>query len=50
MSYSGLWEAAVLHAAPGPDDTEVAAVLCSLAQPGIQGAVAGLPGFSLGAV
>ena len=44
MSHSGLWDAAVLHAAPGPDDTEVAAVLCS------QGAVAGLPGFSLGAV
>ena len=45
-----LREAAVLHAVPGKDDTEIAAVLCSLAQPGTQGAAVGLLGFSSGAV
>ena len=49
MSYSGLREAAVSHAAPGEEDTEIAAVLCSLSQPGTQGAPEGLLGFSLGA-
>ena len=46
---ASLREAAALHAAPGPENTETVVVLYSLSQLGTQGAVAGLLGFSLGA-